>query len=94
MTKKTKTIPMVIYSLEKMHFRVNILPDGYYSVLDSDGANVFGGGYYVRIPALRYFEECAYKYKRRNGLKKLREHLPELTTQIKSNRWLNSCSNI
>ena len=88
MNKQDKAIPMVIYSLEKMHFKVKVLPDEQYSVLAADGLNVFGSNYNLKAHALRYFEDCAYRYKRRNGLKKLQEYLPKLVAQIKNNRWL------
>lgn len=88
MSSNIKPLSTVIYSLEKMHFKVKVLPDDCYSIISPDGSNVFGSDYAIRIPALRYFEDCAYRYKRRNGLKKLREHLPEMVTQIKNNRWL------
>lgn len=88
MNKQDKAIPMVIYSLEKMHFKVKVLPDGQYSVIAADGSNVFGSNCNLKTHALRFFEDCAYRYKRRNGLKKLREHMPELVAQIKNNRWL------
>ena len=89
MSNNIKPLSTVIYSLEKMHFKVDALPDECYYIISPDGLNVFGCDYALKIPALRYFEECAYRYKRRNGLKKLREHLPEMVMQIKNNRWLS-----
>lgn len=87
--KNDKSIPMVIYSIEKMHFKVNTLPDGTYSIFDCDGLNIFDG-FPLTLSGLRHFEDEAYRYKRRNGLKKLREHLPEMVAQIKNIPWFCS----
>lgn len=84
--KNDKSIPMVIYSIEKMHFKVNVLQNGTYSVFDSDGLNIFGSTA-LTPSGLRYFEDTAYRYKRRNGLKKLSEYLPSMVTQIKKIPW-------
>lgn len=87
MINSPKTIPMIIYSLHKMHFKVDVSQDGY-SVLNSDGCTVFGDNCKVTEMALRQFEECAYSYRRRNGLRKLKKQVPEIVMQIKNNRWL------
>lgn len=87
--KNDKSIPMVIYSVEKMHFKVKILQDGTYSIFDSDGLNIFDGAT-LTLSGLRHFEDAAYRYKRRNGLKKLREYLPAMVTQIKNVPWFCS----
>lgn len=84
--KNDKSIPMVIYSIEKMHFKVNVLQNGTYSVFDSDGFNIFDGAR-LTPSGLRCFEDVAYRYKRRNGLRKLREYLPAIVTQIKNVPW-------
>lgn len=84
--KNDKSIPMVIYSIEKMHFKVNTLQNGTYYVFDSDGFNIFAGTA-LTPSGLRYFEDTAYRYKRRNGLKKLKAFLPELVAQIEKIPW-------
>lgn len=88
MSQKTrnKSIPMVIYGIEKMHFKVKSFPDGTYSIFDSDGLNIFAG-VALTLSGLRHFEDVAYRYKRRNGLKKLKEYLPAMVTQMKNNPW-------
>lgn len=87
--RRDKSVPMVIYSIEKMHFKVKTLPDGTYSIFASDGLNIFDGTT-ITLSGLRYFEDAAYRYKRRNGLKKLREYLPAIVTQIKNVSWFCS----
>ena len=49
---------MVIYSIEKMHFKVKTLPDGTYSIFDSDGLNIFDGTT-ITLSGLRRFEAAA-----------------------------------
>ena len=88
-TNNAEPIAFVIWSIERMHYKVKKIDnEDLYYIYDRDNKRVFGDGYKVTPLVLRQFYKRAWRYKRRNGLKKLQEYLPELVSDIKSNRWL------
>ena len=84
--KKQQTpLPLVIKHIEQLHFKVITLDNGKYIIWNTDGTYLFDCE--VTMLALRRFEEVASQYRRRNGLKKLYEQLPEMVKNIKNNPW-------
>lgn len=85
-----KPILMAIWLLSKMHFTVDSVSNtDSYVITDSDGKRIFGYGYHISEQAVIAFAERAYRFKRRNGLKKLKEEIPAMVEQIKSNYWIS-----
>lgn len=84
-------IQTAVWCLGKMRYSVQqIKGTDYYMLLDSDGKNIFGYGFRIPEIALIEFADRAFRFKRRNGLKKLRDEIPVIVEQIKNNRWLCS----
>ena len=78
-------LPLVIKHIERLHLEVTTLSNGKYIIWNTEGINLFDCE--VTMLALRRFEEVASRYRRRNGLKKLYEQLPEIVKDIKNNPW-------
>jgi len=82
-------IQTAIWTLGKMRYDVQKIKNtNYYVLRDSDGQYIFGYGFRITEIALIEFADRAFRFKRRNGLKKLRDEIPVIVEQIKNNRWL------
>lgn len=78
-------LPLVIKHIERLHLKVTSLSNGKYIIWNTDETNLFDCE--ATMLALRRFEDIASRYRRRNGLKKLYEQLPEMVKNIKNNPW-------
>ena len=82
-------IQTAIWCLGKMRYDVQqIKGTDNYVLFDSDGKSVFGYGFRIPEIALIEFADRAFRFRRRNGLKKLYNEAPAIAERIKNNRWL------
>lgn len=85
--KLFKTAYMCIMQLKKMHFEIKANEEGY-QIFSPYGSNVFGKNEVINENILMLFTDKAFRYKRRNGLKKLYVEIPNMVDEIKANKWL------